>query len=265
MPATFQRAEFQLGVPGTLTTISDTQGNACFYLTTDGSWTGTLILTNSPSITANPALLIGTPLTNCVNTFSVVDGNVTAINLTGSTTSTAYYYVANAAALLEPQGLTDGEMFEFRAAMAARVIYARWRAIEDKLRREKASRRAFALLSRILTPEQRADYAREGAFRVLAPSRQQYRIRKGTYGNVDMLDTNGHVQQCLCIHPAGELPDEDTMLAQLLMIRFAEDEFLRIAIRHPPRPEDRVAAAAPPPLLAPNIQAAQLPFVAVAG
>jgi hypothetical protein len=263
MPATFQQAQIHPGVPGTLTTISDTNGNACFYLTTDGSWTGTLILTNSPSITANPALLIGTPLTNCVNTFVVVDGNVTAINLAGSTTSTANYYVANAAALLEPQGLTDGEMFEFRAAMASRVLHARWRAIEEKHRRDQAARRAFALLSRYLTPEQQADYAAEGAFRVMAPSRQCYRIRKGTYGNVDMLDADGNVQHRLCIHPAGELPDEDTMLAQLLMIRFAEDEFLRIAIRHPPRPEDRVAA--PPPFTAPAMQAAQLPLIAIAG
>lgn len=264
MPAAFQRAELQPGFPGTLTTISDTQGNACFYITTEGGWTGTLILTNSPSITANPALLIGTPLTNCVNTFSVVDGNVTAINLTGSTTSTTNYYVANAAALLEPQGLTEGEMFEFRAAMAARVLHARWRAIEEKHRRENAARRAFELLIRYLTPEQQADYAREGAFRVTAPSRQCYRIRKGTYGNVDILDANGKVQQRLCIHPTGELPDEDTMLAQLLMIRFAEDEFLSIAIRHPPRPEDRVTAPAPPPLTAPAMQAAQLPLVAIA-
>jgi hypothetical protein len=118
------------------------------------------------------------------------------------------------------------------AARAAREQAARerWRA-----ERQEAQRRAAILLREHLTHEQIEELMQERHFRVQAPSGIVYRIDVGYARNVRRLDETGRPIETYCIHPADALgiPEEDSMLAQKLMLETSEADFLRIANRHP--------------------------------
>lgn len=91
--------------------------------------------------------------------------------------------------------------------------------------------RAEALLVQHLTPQQRADYQRNKWFIVDGKSGRRYRVRHGITANVDALRPNGTVEHRLCaVYPDGPVPDH--LLAQKLHLELAEQEFLRVAIRH---------------------------------
>jgi hypothetical protein len=49
---------------------------------------------------------------------------------------------------------------------------------------------------------------------------------------VYLVDENDKPLSRYCIHPRDAVPDEDTMLMQMLMLETNEQEFLRIANRH---------------------------------
>lgn len=98
-----------------------------------------------------------------------------------------------------------------------------------KLRREKneeAKRKARALLTAQLTPQQRDSLERLGYFDVDIAGKQ-YRIRQGTHGNVRLLEA-GKETVSFCAQPNG-VPAEDAMLAQKLMLETDEAAFLRVA------------------------------------
>lgn len=112
---------------------------------------------------------------------------------------------------------------------------AELRAQEAKRERAAASARARELLFDNLTDQQRSDLKRDGFFFV--PSKKagrKYRLRKGRAGNVDVIQ-NERILHRLCAHPQLYVPDDDTRLAQKLMIEHQEDEFLRLANVHPAR------------------------------
>lgn len=118
-----------------------------------------------------------------------------------------------------------------QAAEAARIEAQRY-AAEAERKRRAAKRRATVILMRNLTPEQRESYKLHKMFEVLARSGQRYRINRGRVANVDVLDEKGKVKHRLCAHPDVFCPDEDTMLAQKLMLENLEQEFVRTANVH---------------------------------
>lgn len=103
--------------------------------------------------------------------------------------------------------------------------------------RAQARERAILLLRESLSDRQRGELAEKGHFTLTVhdsktQERRHYRIRKGREGNVDRVDENGKRLHGYCIHPAIRCPDEDTMLAQKLMLEGGqEQEFLQIANR----------------------------------
>lgn len=108
------------------------------------------------------------------------------------------------------------------------------RAIEAEAERARARERAARLLHEHLTAEQLEELSREGRFHLDVLSqdgrRRRYRINRGRSRNVQEVDPgNGRIIKTLCAHPVAYVPDEDTMLAQKLMLETAEAEFLRIA------------------------------------
>jgi hypothetical protein len=110
----------------------------------------------------------------------------------------------------------------------------RKRAIEAEAERARARERATRLLHEHLTAEQLEELSRAGRFHLDVLSqdgrRRRYRINRGRSRNVQEIDLgNGRIIKTLCAHPAAAVPDEDTMLAQKLMLETAEAEFLRIA------------------------------------
>ena len=119
---------------------------------------------------------------------------------------------------------------------AARVEQARrdaeWKAKADAVAAEKAAAaaRAQVILEEHLSAEQRKQLADNNWFEVITAKRR-YRIRRGWAGNVDGLGVDGRATDRYCIHPSEEVPHEDNMLAQKLLLEADEDMFLRIANR----------------------------------
>jgi hypothetical protein len=115
-------------------------------------------------------------------------------------------------------------------------IQAEAAAAADRKRSVQAVGRARALLDSVLSAAQRKTLqelkffdlevlARDGAKKV-------YRIRQGRSGNVDLLGPDGKPIRRYCAHPSLYVPDEDTMLAQKLMLETAEEQFLATANCH---------------------------------
>lgn len=106
------------------------------------------------------------------------------------------------------------------------------------LARQRAKRRALATLLRFIAPYQRAELRTHGYFHVRGGATGcTYRIRRGRVANIDVLDGAGAVVRRLCAHPALDVPDSDTMLAQALHLQSAanEEQFVRTANVHPLR------------------------------
>jgi len=107
--------------------------------------------------------------------------------------------------------------------------------LRAKHAKETAAReRAKALLREFLDEQQRDTLDKHRWFEVVSPAGRRYRITQGRAGNVYLIE-GGHQVMRYCIHPADMVPDEDTMLAQALMVRCAEDEFVNIANKTPLR------------------------------
>jgi hypothetical protein len=102
---------------------------------------------------------------------------------------------------------------------------------EHEAKRKAASLRAESLLFTILTPQQVRQYTDDNYFDVVIDNRT-YRIKKGYSRNIELIE-GGKPTALYCAHPADaySTPVPDAMLAQLLMLRGNEQEFLRIANR----------------------------------
>ena len=96
-----------------------------------------------------------------------------------------------------------------------------------------AAKRSRRLLMARLTPEQRAEFESAQCFTVEGASGRLYRVVFGTAINIEVLGEQGAVLYRLCAGPE-HLPACSVMLAQKVMLETREEDFLRIAIRHPP-------------------------------
>lgn len=106
---------------------------------------------------------------------------------------------------------------------------------EDMHRERRAKRRSLSLLMRLLSPQQRQEFRQFGHFHVAGgASGNRYRIRPGTFANIDVLYASGRVKHRLCAHPAGDVPVYDVMAAQMLHLQdpLSEPRFLRQANVH---------------------------------
>jgi len=96
--------------------------------------------------------------------------------------------------------------------------------------RLKAEQRAFALLKNWLSPEQLAQYEREGQFEVIGcHSGKRYRIRRARNVNIDELSKQGSRVAVWCFGPHGYLPVGDVMLAQKIALETNERAALQVA------------------------------------
>lgn len=113
------------------------------------------------------------------------------------------------------------------------VDQARRHEIEGE--RVKARERAERLLQEHLDTRQKAELASKGFFEldVLSQNgeRRRYRIHRQWSHSIHQVDpSNGRRLKTLCIHPRLNVPVEDSMLAQKLMLEGGmEDELLKIA------------------------------------
>lgn len=103
-------------------------------------------------------------------------------------------------------------------------------ANEERERQQKeAETRAEKILNENLDEDQRKVYAERKVVPITTAKGRKYLIKKGRAGNVYRLDEHGREVERFCIHPDEAVPDQDTMLAQILWLRWCEEEFLRVA------------------------------------
>lgn len=96
---------------------------------------------------------------------------------------------------------------------------------------DEAENRARDLLLSCLTPAQQEEYTATRSFTVKVKSGNRYRIEQHRNYNVIRLDKKGQVVSELCAGPVEEVPLEDQMLAQKLLLETDEAEFLAVANR----------------------------------
>ena len=109
-------------------------------------------------------------------------------------------------------------------------IAARKEAQEkEDLKRKIAAAKAEELLLACISDEQKKQYLEQGYFETIVND-NLYRIKKGRSGNVELIE-NGKPSSKFCIHPNMFVPDQDTMLAQYLLLHSDEPKFLKLANR----------------------------------
>jgi hypothetical protein len=115
---------------------------------------------------------------------------------------------------------------ECRSIESAEQIAARENERKERIELERARKaRARRLLVSALNAKQRLDLDKHNYFYVVGgKSGNKYRIDHGRAGNVKLM-VNGQVRQSFCIHPSISCPNEDTMLAQMVMLEHMEDQF----------------------------------------
>jgi hypothetical protein len=130
-----------------------------------------------------------------------------------------------------PPVLTPEEVEAQR--LAVEVANRAWRERQAAIVAEEAeaSVRAERLLVEHLSDEQRAEYELLKRFHVIVGDRK-YRVERGWSGNVKLIEAapdGEFVVESHCIHPREQVPYEDNMLAQKLLLEADEEAFRRIS------------------------------------
>ena len=120
---------------------------------------------------------------------------------------------------------------------------------EDRLQREQekerikketneklvnAKQKALQLLKEVIGEVRFAEYEKENYIELVMQSGKKYRLHNNTHvKNIEVLEKDEQdykVKHRLCVHLSDmELPIEDNLVAQFLMLRDSEEEFLRMA------------------------------------
>jgi hypothetical protein len=98
---------------------------------------------------------------------------------------------------------------------------------EQEQRRVVAATRAEELLLLHLSEDQQKQYLEKGYFETIVNDKT-YRINKGRAGNVYLIE-GGKTKYKYCAHPSAYTPEQDAMLAQLLMLKTDEERFIKTA------------------------------------
>lgn len=139
--------------------------------------------------------------------------------MSGATDNTWYYW-------------TGGNVIgndSYQGPTAEELEAARLANEEREQQQREAEVRAEKILNDNLDEGQRKAYAERKMVPITTARGRKYLVKKGRAGNVYRLDEHGHEVEKFCIHPDEAIPDQDCMLAQILWLRWCEEEFLRVA------------------------------------
>jgi hypothetical protein len=127
--------------------------------------------------------------------------------------------------------MTPEEREAARVARAAQEAqWAAERKVQDE-ERAAAKARAQKLLLSVLNEDQKRDWVAHGHF-YLHKGDKKYRIKRGRSGNVELVDSRNEPLERYCAHPVESVPDEDTALAQMMMLLYDEEKFIALANVH---------------------------------
>ena len=196
------------------------------YNLTEGAWetwTGTTSTGAWETWTANTI--------DCTTTTSASTDTIWVSWNTSSSTAMTTIWSTWSSDVVTIQNDAPVQTPEQRAAMEAAWEQQRaenQRAADEAMERRKAATaRARALLEAVLDHKQREQLAKDRFFEVLARSGKLFRIHHGTHGNVRLVE-NGREVTRYCAQPY-DVPIEDSMAAQKLMIETDEGAFMRVA------------------------------------
>jgi len=113
-----------------------------------------------------------------------------------------------------------------------RNLEATARYEKEKKEKAEAESRARSLLIDALTAPQLERFLKDECIPIDTKAGNKYLIKKGRVANINVLNADGSIKHRLCAHPAVEVPDYDTMLAQMLHLKYSEEDFLKIANMH---------------------------------
>ena len=134
--------------------------------------------------------------------------------------------------LAEAKLFMDEQARKFRQEEAIRLEAQRKAQEVERLKKEKATKRAKVLLQGLLNDEQLRRFLMDECIPVDTAKGNKYLIRPGRAGNIDALDKEGKIMHRLCCHPKDQVPNYDTMVAQLMYLLGDEDTFLQTANVH---------------------------------
>jgi len=146
---------------------------------------------------------------------------------TSATANTTWVIWANGS-----QSVDDYQPVQPSAEAIAQIKEREAQRVKEQAEREKqrveAQKKAEKLLVENLNEEQQKAYQERKVIPIRSHSGKNYEIHKGRQGNVRRIH-EGEAVESYCIHPSEYVPDEDTMLTQLLWLRWCEEDFLRVA------------------------------------
>jgi hypothetical protein len=125
-----------------------------------------------------------------------------------------------------PAVVSEETRRRFEAERAAHDEQLRQYTREKRAKEEESRKRARALLMQSLTRDQQRSLEERSYFD-LNVGGKHYRIRQGTHGNVRLVQGEQETVS-YCAQP-DDVPAEDAMLAQKLMLETDEAAFLRVA------------------------------------
>lgn len=190
-----------------------------------GDYYGTTTATWNNDCTSNGAMNAFTTWVTWNQTTTATTTNVPAITWSG------WNVVWDNGQPTIPYVAPPEEQARMRAVAEEQLRRSREIAERAAIEQREAIAKAKALLESMLTSEQIAQLAANRWFEVVSQHGRRYRINQGQTGNVQRLKKDGTHEARFCIHPGESVPDEDAMLAQMLLLRTDEDSFLKIANR----------------------------------
>jgi hypothetical protein len=137
-----------------------------------------------------------------------------------------------------PRELTKEELKAEKKRIEAqkqREVEAEKRRKEEEKRKKAASVRARELLMANLNENQRKQFEKNGWFVVEGgKSKKSYKVLGDRWaGNVhELCKDKEKIVASLCAHTQTDIPIEDNLLTQKLMLETSEEDFLRIANVH---------------------------------
>lgn len=188
-------------------------------MATCGGWV------NSSTATANTAALSWN--TDASTGFQTIVWNRWMTTGTTGTTDVRFYWSSDGDGSY--QEVASSQWGQAYQLSAEEIKEAQVASELRERRRKEAEERAESILTDNLNREQKEAYAARKIIPITTAKGRMYVIKKGRAGNVYRIDESGKEIEKFCIHPVEQCPDEDVMLAQLLWLRWCENEFLRVA------------------------------------
>jgi hypothetical protein len=131
---------------------------------------------------------------------------------------------------VKPIVYTEEQLAQQKAQLerlAAQRAEEERKAQEREKKAAEAREKSKQLLISLLDKQQAEDLEKKGSFGFVSDSGKVYTIQNGMSNNI--IQQDGEKKTRLCCHIKDNVPMYDHMAAQLIWLKFCEDEFVKMA------------------------------------